>query len=85
MDIEEVPVGACLRGGHRDHRCLSGWAMHGTASLMNPSESPAAASELYAAGGPGQLFGAGGPLGIRVQAERPSVACILRAVERRTR
>ena len=60
-------------------------AMHGTASLMNPSESPASASGSHVAGGPGPLFGAGGPLGIRVQAERPSVACILRAVERRTR
>ena len=77
---EEVPVGPACEEVLR----VIG-AMHDTAALMNPSESPAAASGSYAAGGPGPLFGAGGPLGIRVQAEGPSVAGILRAVERRTR
>ena len=59
--------------------------MRGTASLVSPSESPAAASGSYAAGGAGPLLVLAARWDILVQAERPSVACILRAVERRTR
>ena len=59
-----------------------GGALRGTASLVIPSELPAAVVGGHAPRGSGPASEAGGPLGIRVQPERPSVACILWAVER---
>ena len=63
---------------------LSEWVetLRGTASLVIPSELPAAVVGGHAQRGSGPASEAGGPLGIRVQPERPSVACILWAVER---
>ena len=56
--------------------------LRGTASSVIPFELPTAVVEGYAPRGSGPVSEAGGPLGIRVQPERPSVTCILWAVER---
>ena len=58
-----------------------GGGVRGTASLVSPSELPTAGSS-YARRGSGPAVEAGGPLGIRVQSERPSGTNILWAVER---
>ena len=79
---EDKSMGAGLQGGSLSP-ALSEWleTLRGTASLVIPSELPAAASG-HMPRGSGPASGAGGPLGIRVQPEMPSVACILWAVER---
>ena len=56
--------------------------LRGTASLVIPSEIPAAVVGGRAPRGSGPASEAGGPLGIRVQPERPSGTSILWAVER---
>ena len=58
-----------------------GGGVRGTASLVSPSELPAAGFKLRPAWVRARLE-AGGPLGIRVQPERPSGTSILWAVER---
>ena len=70
---------AGLQGGSLSP-ALSEWVetLRGTASLVIPSELPA----TVVGGHEPRGSGPGGPLGIRVQPERPSVACILWAVER---
>ena len=76
---------AGLRGGSLSPALpVSKWVeiLRGTASLVIPSELPAAVVGGHAPWGSGPASEAGGPLGIRVQPERPSVACILWAVER---
>ena len=54
--------------------------MRGTASLVSPSELPAAMVRVTSRGGPGPPLGLAARLGIRVQPERSSGTCILWAV-----
>ena len=73
---------AGLRGGSLSQASSEfGGGVRGTASLVSPSELPAAGSS-YARRGSGPAVEAGGPLGIRVQSERSSGTNILWAVER---
>ena len=75
---------AGLRGGSLGPALSEfGGGVRGTASLVSPSELPAAGFELRPAWvRAGPAVEAGGPLGIRVQSERPSGTNILWAVER---